>query len=175
MDILVITGSPRKNGNTEIMADAFAAAAKENGHRVTVRKLSEHRVAPCLACQYCFSHDGVCVQKDDMNALLQDLQQADLLVLASPIYWFDVTAQTKSFIDRMYALAKKGFHVREIAMLLDSASDGVYDAAEAQVKAIGAYLHWQVRGVVKVPGMREKGSMRQSDGLQTARAFAQSL
>lgn len=61
MNILVVTGSPRKGGNTEILADAFAQAAKESGHEVTVRKLSRLKVGPCLACEYCFTHDGVCV------------------------------------------------------------------------------------------------------------------
>ncbi|WP_283606549.1 flavodoxin family protein [Faecalispora anaeroviscerum] len=90
MNVLVVTGSPRKGGNTEIMAEAFAESAKAAGHQVTVRKLSTLKVNPCLGCKYCFTHDGVCVQNDDMNSILANLQQADLLVLASPIYWFDV-------------------------------------------------------------------------------------
>ena len=76
MNILVVTGSPRKGGNTEILADAFAQAAKESGHEVTVRKLSRLKVGPCLACEYCFTHDGVCVQNDDMNEILQDVHKA---------------------------------------------------------------------------------------------------
>ncbi len=82
MNILVVTGSPRKNGNTEIMAGVFAAAAVEAGHQVTVRKLSEAKVNPCIACKYCFTHDGICVQNDDMNEILNDLNQADMLVFA---------------------------------------------------------------------------------------------
>ena len=85
MNILVVTGSPRKGGNTEILADAFAQAAKESGHEVTVRKLSRLKVGPCLACEYCFTHDGVCVQNDDMNEILLDVHKADMLVLASPM------------------------------------------------------------------------------------------
>lgn len=175
MNILVVTGSPRKNGNTEIMADAFAEAVKKKGHEVTVKKLSSLKVNPCLDCKYCFTHDGVCVQKDDMNSILRDLDKADLLVIASPIYWFDISAQTKCFIDRMYAFGKKGFHINSIAMLLDSGADGVYDAAEAQIKAISSYLKWELKGIIKVPNMTEKGSISTSEGLQKVREFAQSL
>lgn len=175
MNILVVTGSPRKNGNTEIMAEVFAEAAKEKGHEVTVKKLSSLRVNPCLACKYCFTHDGVCVQKDDMNSILKDLSKTDLLVIASPIYWFDISAQTKCFIDRMYAFGKKGFHINSIAMLLNSGADGVYGAAEAQLKAISSYLKWELKGIIKVPNMGEKGSMSTSTGLQKVREFAQSL
>nr|WP_288827080.1 flavodoxin family protein [uncultured Clostridium sp.] len=175
LNILVITGSPRKNGNTEIMASAFANAAKEAGHVVTVKKLSTLKVKPCLACTYCFSHDGVCIQNDDMNSILTDLDQADMLVLASPVYWFDVSAQTKCFIDRMYASAKKGFHIKSIAMLLNSVSDGVYDAAKAQLNSICSYLKWENKGVITVSGMNEKGSMLKSEGLDKVRSFANSL
>lgn len=175
MNILVVTGSPRKDGNTEIMVDVFAESAKAAGHQVTVRKLSNLKVSPCNACHYCFTHDGVCVQRDDMNGILDDLNQADLLVLASPIYWFDVSAQTKCFIDRMYAFAKKGFHIKSIAMLLDSGADNVYAAAEAQLMAISSYLKWEIKGIIKIPGMAEKGSMRGSPELLKVRDFARSL
>ncbi|MEF9971816.1 MAG: NAD(P)H-dependent oxidoreductase, partial [Oscillospiraceae bacterium] len=62
MNILVISGSPRVHGNTEIMADAFAETALEQGNEATVKKMSSLTVAPCTACEYCFSHDGVCIQ-----------------------------------------------------------------------------------------------------------------
>lgn len=175
MNILVVTGSPRKNGNTEIMAEEFARCAIEAGHQVTVRNLSISKVEPCIACQYCFTHDGVCVQKDDMNDILNDLNSADMLVLASPIYWFDVSAQMKCFIDRMYALAKKGFHIQSIAMLLNSGADGVYDAAETQIRYIASYLKWDLKGVLKVPNLKEKGSIKESKELEKVREFAKSL
>lgn len=175
MNIFVVTGSPRKDGNTEIMAEAFAQAARAAGHTVAVHYLREERVAPCLACQYCFTHDGTCVQKDAMNGLLEELQRADMLVLASPIYWFDVSAQTKSFIDRMYALVKKGFHPRAAAMLLDSHSPRVYDAPTALLRALCAYLGWENKGVLAIPGMTQKGDMKKPENLARVREFAQNL
>ena len=175
MNILVVTGSPRKNGNTEIMASVFAKSAREAGHEVTVKELSTLKVEPCLACTDCFTHDGVCIQNDDMNSILTDLSQADMLVLASPVYWFDVSAQTKCFIDRMYAFAKKGFHIKSIAMLLNSGADGVYDAAKAQLNSICSYLKWENKGVITISGMSEKGSMLKSEKLEQVRDFAAGL
>jgi multimeric flavodoxin WrbA len=175
LNILIVTGSPRRNGNTEIMANTFAESAKTAGHDVTVKHLSTLKVGPCLGCQYCFTHDGVCVQQDDMNSILKDLAETDMLVLASPIYWFDVSAQTKSFVDRMYAFAKKGFRIKSIAMLLNSGAPNVYDAAEAQLNAICSYLKWENKGVIKIPGMIEKGSMNTSDKLESVRDFAATL
>lgn len=175
MKILVVTGSPRKGGNTEVLADTFAQAARENGHTVVVRKLSALKVGPCLACEYCFSHDGVCVQKDDMNEILKDVDGTELLVLASPIYWFDISAQMKCFIDRLYACAKKGFTIQAAAMLLDSGSPGVYNAAQTQLKDICEYLGWKNMGAITAPGMVEKGSIFQSSALQQVQTFAENL
>ncbi|WP_312430310.1 flavodoxin family protein [Lacrimispora sp.] len=172
MNILVVTGSPRKGGNTEIMAEVFAESARAVGHEVILKKLSSLKVNPCIACKYCFEHNGVCVQKDDMNDILKELDRSDMLVLASPIYWFDVSAQTKCFIDRMYAFGKKGFQIRSIAMLLNSGADNVYAAAEAQLKAISSYLKWEMKGIIKIPDMTEKGSMLGSLHLQKVRDFA---
>ena len=125
MNILVLNGSPRKNGNTEIMADAFIEGARKKGHMGEKMNLGNRKIAPCLACEFCFTHNGVCVQKDDMAEILDKVDSADMIVFASPVYWFSISAQLKAAIDRLYARARKGFNIRYAALLLDSASDGV--------------------------------------------------
>ena len=175
MNITVINGSPRVNGNTEIMANEFAKGAREKGHEVEVINLAGKKVAGCLGCQYCFAHDGVCVQKDDMVEILASIDKADLVVFAAPIYWFDITAQLKAVIDRMYARAKKGFHFNQSVLLLDSASPGVYDAAIAQYKGTVEYLNWEDKGIIAISGMTDKGSMAGSPELQKVYELAKSL
>ncbi|MEG0074301.1 MAG: flavodoxin family protein [Eubacterium sp.] len=175
MNILVISGSPRKNGNTEIMVDAFAESARESGNTVVVKKMSALTVAPCKACEYCFSHDGVCVQKDDMAEIISAVNEADLIAFASPIYWFGMSAQLKAVIDRLYALAKKGFHPQSTVLLLDSGSPGVYDGATAQYKATSSYLNWEDKGMITISGMDEKGSMANAAQLDEVRALGKSL
>lgn len=175
MNILIVSGSPRRGGNTDIMAETFREEAAKNGHQAELISLSGKKIAPCLGCQYCFSHDGQCVQKDDMAQLLEMVDKADLLVLASPIYWFDVSAQLKCFIDRLYARGKKGFHHNQAALLLDSASPGVYDAAISQYKAICAYLKWEDKGIITIPGMKQKGDMAQNADLDKVRQLARGL
>lgn len=110
-----------------------------------------------------------------MNDILKDLEHAELLVLASPIYWFDVSAQTKCFIDRMYAFGKKGFSVRSIAMLLNSGAAGVYGAAEAQLKAINSYMKWDIKAIIEIPNRKEKGDIRTAQELNDVREFARNL
>ncbi len=175
MNIVVLSGSPRKGANTDIMCDAFAAAAREAGHTVEVVPVGRMKIGGCLGCKYCFSHDGECVQKDDMAAVLEKLRAADAVVFASPIYWFDITAQEKAAIDRLYAFGGVGFPFHKVALLLDSHSDGVYDAALAQYRATCAYCKWDDLGVVCISGMVERDSMATSPALDKVRELAQGI
>lgn len=109
MNIVVLSGSPRKGANTDTMVEAFAETAREAGHAVEVVRVAGKKIAGCLGCQYCFAHEGVCVQKDDMADVIESLKDADMVVFASPIYWFDITAQEKAAIDRLYAFGATGF------------------------------------------------------------------
>lgn len=175
MNILVLNGSPRKNGNTEMMADAFIKGACEQGHEVEKVNLGSLKIAPCLACEFCFTHNGVCVQKDDMAGILDKVDRADMIVFASPVYWFSISAQLKAAIDRLYARARKGFNIRYAALLLDSASDGVYRSAIAAYEDICAYLRWEDKGILTVPGMDAKGDMERSEGAKKAYDMGRSL
>ena len=175
MKITILNGSPRANGNTEIMAKEFEKGAKEAGHEVTLINLAGKKVTGCLGCQYCFSHNGECVQKDDMADILQVLDKTDLVVFASPIYWFDITAQLKCVIDRMYARVKIGFNFTKTALLLDSGANGVYEAALAQYKAMCSYLKWESVGEICIPNMTQKGSMNTSAMLQNVYELGKSL
>ena len=109
MNIVVLSGSPRKGANTDTMVEAFAETAREVGHTVEVVRVASKKIAGCLGCQYCFAHEGTCVQKDDMADVIESLKGADMVVFASPIYWFDITAQEKAAIDRLYAFGATGF------------------------------------------------------------------
>ena len=152
MKVVVLNGSPHKKGNTAAAISELVAGAREAGNEVEVVDLAGKKVAGCLGCKYCFTHDGVCVQKDDMADVLAALDAADAVIFASPIYWFDMTAQLKAAIDRMYARAVKGFHFHKAGMLLVAGADGESDfaAAKAQFHAMCGYLKWEELGIVTV-------------------------
>lgn len=175
MNIVILNGSPRKNGNTEIMADAFLKGAEKSGNHVQKFNLGEMKVAPCLGCSYCFSHNGECVQKDDMKTILEAVDTADMLVFASPIYWFSVSGQLKCAIDRLYALGSKGFHVKYTGLLLDSGSRDVYDSAIALYQATNSYLGWEDKGIITIDDMKKKGDMAGHAKLKDVYEFGESL
>lgn len=99
--VLILSGSPRKGGNSDLLCDEFLRGAKEAGNEVTKIRVCEKKIAPCLGCYACSKGD--CIQKDDMKEILQQIIDADVLVLASPVYFYSMSAQLKAVIDRTVA------------------------------------------------------------------------
>lgn len=104
MNILAICGSMRKNGNTSILTDEFIRGAREAGHNAEKISLGELTFGDCLGCRACHKNGGVCVQKDSMAEILERMKSADVIVLASPMYYFTWTGLMKRFLDRTYPL-----------------------------------------------------------------------
>ena len=100
---MILSGSPRKGGNSDILCDEFAQGAQEAGNEVEKIRVASNNIHPCSACYYCRDHGGACVYKDDMAAILQKMIDADVLVLASPVYFYSIDAQLKAVIDRTVA------------------------------------------------------------------------
>lgn len=132
MKILVLNGSPRPNGNTSAMVEAFTEGAKENGHQVDVVNVCQKKIAGCLACEYCHEkdsgHERQCVQQDDMQEIYPLLDAAEMIVLASPIYYHGFTGQLQCAINRIYALDKPK-NLKKAALIMSSGSDHVYNGA----------------------------------------------
>lgn len=132
MQILVLNGSPRARGNTKKMVDAFAEGAVSAGHQVHVIDICKKKIAGCLACEYCHTKGhGDCMQKDDMQEVYALLKTAEMLVLASPIYYHGISGQLKCAIDRFYAAAypQKPPKLAKTAMFLSSGDANMYDGA----------------------------------------------
>lgn len=133
MNILILNGSPRPNGNTSKMAEAFKSGAESAGHKVTHIKVANRKISGCLACEYCHTQNsGECIQKDDMQEIYGLLKDTELLVLASPIYYHSISGQLKCVIDRFYSvmIPNKPEKLKKVAMLLSSGDPDVYNAAE---------------------------------------------
>ena len=148
MNILILQASPRANGNTAWMADEYKKAAEAAGHQVTLVNVSKKKIAGCLACEYCHGKgNGACSQKDDMQELYPLMAEAEVLVLAAPIYYFTLNAQIQAPIQRMYSV-NKPVKVQKMALLVSSYSPGVYDGAKAEFRDICNYWSAENTGVV---------------------------
>ena len=148
MNVLILQGSPRANGNTAWMAEEFRKAAEAAGHQVTLVNVAHKKIAGCLACEYCHGKgDGVCIQKDDMQELQPLFAEAEALVLASPIYYFTMCAQIQAPIQRLYNVNKPA-KLKKMALLLSSYSPDVYDGAIGEYRGITDYWECEDVGIV---------------------------
>lgn len=148
MNILILQGSPRAKGNTAWMAEEYKKAAEAAGHEVTLVNVAKKKIAGCLACEYCHGKgEGACIQKDDMQELYPMVKEAEVLVLATPIYYFTFNSQMQSAIHRFYCMMTPP-KLKKMALLMSSYSPGVYDAAVAQYKYLCDYWKAEDCGTV---------------------------
>ncbi len=170
MKIAVLNGSP-KVGNTAAMVNAFADGAKEAGHEVEILHVGKMKIGGCIACEYCHTKgEGKCVQKDDMEKVMPAYKDADMVVFASPIYYFDVTAQLSAAIQRVYAIGKPA-KASKAALLLSSASPNPYDGAIATYKSILAFTGIEDAGIITAAGSENGSEAKMAE----IRSFAKAL
>ncbi len=172
MNILILNGSPRPNGNTSAMVDAFVAGAKENHHNISVVPICQKKIAGCIACEYCHTKGGgKCVQQDDMQEVYPLLESADMIVLASPVYYHSFTGQLQCAINRIYALDKPK-NLKKAALILSSGSDHVYCGAiyEYQNSFLN-YLKLEDMGIYTAFDKQNQSAEK----LEELRAFGASL
>ena len=165
MKIVVLTGSPRKNGNSAFLADRFIDGAREAGHDVFRFDCAFKKVGGCLACNHC-GMDGSCVQKDDFDILRPHLIDADAVVFASPMYYFGLSSQLKRVIDRFYAVNGQIKGKRKKAVLLLTYADSSIKDAEpilAHFSALLNYLNWENSGMVMASGVWTTGSVQNTE------------
>lgn len=148
MKILILNGSPRPDGNTVAMIKDYAEGAKEAGHSIQIVDVCRKNIRGCLACEYCHTKgNGKCIQQDDMQEVYPLLEEAEMIVLASSIYYHSFTGQLQCAINRIYALDKPK-KLRKAALLLSSDSDLVYSGAIFEYQnSFLQYLHLEDCGM----------------------------
>ena len=155
MKITILNGSPRKE-NTAAMAEAFAEGAKAAGHEVEILHVGRMKIAGCLGCEYCHTKgEGKCIQKDDMEKVLPAYLESDMLVFATPIYYFGMTAQLAAAIQRVYCIGKPA-KAKKAAMLISSGSPDTGKAAIESYQAMLSFLGIEDSGVCCLAGEENK-------------------
>ena len=150
MKILVLEGSPNKKGSTHLLADCFRQGAQEAGHTVQMLDIAHAKIHPCTGCIHC-GYQGPCVQKDDMETIRGEILGADMLVFATPLYYYGMSAQLKTLVDRFCAFNSSLQSKRMKSALLTVAwnsDDWTFDALVSHYKTLVRYLHFQDMGMV---------------------------
>ena len=176
MKIVVITGSPRKNGNSFAMTDAFIQEAEKRGHTIRRFDAAFLKIGGCHACMTCYKTGKACSFDDDFNDIAPAILEADAVVFTMPVYWYSIPAQIKGAIDRLFSLVVCGKEVagKKWALIAccEEEDTTVLDGVRIPMERTAALLQWEKVGEVLIPGVLNVGDIDHTDGCQQAAALA---
>ena len=168
--IIVLIGSGRKDGNTDLLARAFVKGAEVN-HQVEAISVADYKVNPCIGCNTCFNREGHrCFQNDVMQQIYGKLLETDILVIASPVYFYGISAQLKSIIDRLHTPLRNEFKIKKLALLLVGAATlpELFDSIKLQYQLTLNFFGLESAGMVLVRGIKDKGDIKKTSALKEA-------
>lgn len=165
--VLILSGSPRKGGNSDVLCDEFMRGAKENGNEVEKIRVAERKIGFCNACYFCKTSGGICAIKDDMAEILQKMIDVDVIVMASPVYFYSIDAQLKALIDRTVSrwleVKNKNFYY------IMTAADNEIEAMETTLKCFRGYAECvegaKEVGIIYGIGVYEKGKVKNTKAM----------
>lgn len=177
--IVVITGSPRKNGNSFAMTDSFIKAAESKGYEVTRFDAAMMNIGGCHACETCYKTGKACSFDDDFNTIAPAILDADVIVFTMPVYWYSIPSQIKGVIDRIYSLVVGGKDIsgKECALIACCEEEDmtVLDGVRIPIERTAALNKWKIAGEVLIPGVLNVGDINKTDGCQQASALADKI
>lgn len=169
-NVIVLVGSTRKGGNTDLLVQAFVAGAEKN-NTVEIISVADYKVNPCIGCNSCFERAGnECFQQDDMQKIYGKLKRADIVVIASPVYFYGISAQLKAIIDRLHTPMRNSYQIKKLALILVGAATlpELFDAIKLQYRLVLNYFQLEDAGMVLVSGAKDKGDVKNTEGLEKA-------
>ena len=176
-NVLILSGSPRKGGNSDLLCDEFMKGALESGNNVEKIFVRSKKVAPCNACYFCNSNNGSCAIKDDMAEILEKLHWADVIVMSSPVYFYSIDAQLKAVIDRCVAQWTK-IKNKEFYYIMTAAedSDTVMDCTLECFRGFAVCLDGSKEmGVIYGKGVYEAGEIKDTPYMSEAYEMGKSV
>ena len=179
--VVILNSSPRRNGNSDVLSETVAAGVRENGGEAEKFDLAQMNINPCKGCYACqMGRGNPCVQKDDMKQVYDAIEQADAVVLATPLYWQQMNGIMKNAIDRIFAMAGKLDRNKDTALIVSGATPGgqVYDKIESYFREAFAgpeVLGWNVASVIRAGGLGGIGDAKNSAHYESAYKLGKEL
>lgn len=177
MKIIVLEGSPNENGSSNMLAGNFIRGAEEAGHNIQVIDTAHMDIHPCTGCIHC-GYEGPCAQKDDVDEIRKKILDADMMVFVTPLYYYGMSAQLKTLIDRFCAFNGSIQSKRMKSALLTVAwngADWTFDALEAHYKTLVKYLNLTDMGMVLGTGCGTPAMTQNSEFPQLAYELGKNL
>ena len=159
------------------MAQSFAEGASKNNN-VEIVSVADYNVNPCIGCNSCFTRDGnMCFQNDDMAQIYEKLRNADIVVIASPVYFYGISAQLKAIVDRLHTPMKNTFHIKKLGLFLVGAAElpNLFDPIVMQYQMVLDFFKLESIGTVLVRRVKDIGDIKGSSALKEAYALGTSI
>lgn len=177
MNIVILQGSPNAKGSTAMMVDEFIRGAQSAGHATVRIDVANADVNPCIGCVHC-GYEGPCVQHDGMDEIRKDILRADMVVFATPLYYYGMTAQLKAVIDRFCSANSSitSKHMKSALLCVAwNSSDWTFDALVAHYQTLVRYMDFNDQGMVLGYGCGTPGMTKRSPHLKEAYELGASL
>ena len=176
MKITVITGSPHRAGTSALLADKFIAGAEKNGHKVFRFNAAFKNIHACTGCNAC-GMNGPCVFKDDIEReLMPELLDSNMIVLVTPLYYYDMSAQLKTVIDRMHGRLRSFDGKKSILMATAWNSAGwTFDALVNHYDSLVEFMHWHDMGKVLALGSGTRRMIEETEFPEQAERLGMSI
>lgn len=175
--ILMVTGSPRAGGNTDMLAEAFRKGAEAAGHTVLLYDAGKKNILPCKDCGTCYAKGVPCSFADDFNETEELLHKADVVALLSPLYWYTFSSQMKLFLDKLKAYGAHPIKAHESVLITCGAvadEERFSGLVETYRQICRGSLQWKDRGVLVCTSCGEKGTVTEAQ-LRKAEALGASI
>lgn len=176
-NIVILVGSPRRGGNTDQLANAFAEGALENND-VKMLRVADMDIAPCIGCNTCFSREDMsCFRQDDMDKVYKALSTADILVIASPVYFYGISSQIKAAIDRLHTPLRNTFHIKRACLLLCGSASlpELFDSINRQYDLALSFFNIKDAGRVLVRKVKDIGDIENTTALFEAKELGRRI
>lgn len=176
-NVLIISASPRRHGNSDLLCDRFLEGARDAGHHAEKIFLRDKKINFCFGCMVCQSNGGKCIQKDDMAGILERMVAADVIVMATPVYFYTMNAQMKTLIDRTHP-KYPDFGTKDIYFIV-AAADTRKEAMERTIESFRGFTSCfpglAEKGIIYGTGARNIGEIKGQKAMDEAYAMGKTL
>lgn len=175
-NLVVITGSPREDGNSAKMADGFIKSAKDKGYEVERFDTAFMNITGCTDCRTCYTTGEACTYNEEFTPIAEAILKADGIVFCMPVYWYSIPAQIKGVIDCMFALVIGGkkYAGKKCALIscCEESDPTVLDGVRVPLERTAKLMEWEMVGEVLITGVNDKGDIDKTDGVLQAEDLA---
>ena len=177
--VLLLNGSPRANGNTRVLSEAFITRCIQRSYEVKKYNIPDLNINPCTDCGKCFSNNKPCIIEDDFNEIAFEIDEADVIVFSVPVYFYSIPGKMKCFIDRLLCFEEANIDLSNKRFAIISCCEEkdmtVFDGLRIPIERMSRNFGWELVDEVLAPGMRKVGDIDNTDGIRRVKDLADKI